>query len=274
MAQKKIHIVWQDGKTIDILLEDNPVADYYYGCIKHLQNIDLHFDARKNPLYAQQTNQEDVIKELLSLAPKVGLEVIQDQITDQTYLNQLHAIYFENARQSTFDPVWLQIHDCIHVIEDFIGTGLTRTSIWFDYESKAGPLIKPFDREYLKHAVTDVAAGMCYIREHELGKNPALYRQHGEPADANTICAQSKPWIWLKPVLSIAFRGHNNYNTFDELEFNQWFAPLRDSWCQHWSVPDWNPKEMFSVIPVGVVENLTEFVDCFIKQDYPKRLVL
>jgi hypothetical protein len=274
MAQKKLHIVWQDGKTIDILLEDNPVADYYYSCIKHLQHIDLQFDARKNPLYAKQTNQEDVIQELLSLAPKVGLEVNKDLITDQAYLNQLHAVYFENAQQLTFDPAWLRIHDCIHLIEDFIGTGLTRTSIWFDYESKAGPLIKPFDREYLKYAITDVDAGVCYVREHELGKNPALYQRHGEPMDTKTICTQSKPWVWLKPVLSIAFQSQNNYNTFDEPAFNQWFAPLRDSWCQHWSVPDWTPKEMFASIPIGTVDNLPEFIKCFTDLDYPKRLAL
>jgi hypothetical protein len=274
MTQQKIHIVWPDQRTIDIALLDNPVSEYLISCVKHLQHIDLQFDARKNPLQAEKTNLDTVIDELLNCSNKVNLEVDSDMLTDQNYLNQLHAIYFKNAEHGDFDSNWLRIHDCIHLIENFIGNGLTRSSIWFDYENKAGPLIKPFDRAWLKFATTDIVPGMCYIREHELGKNPALYYQHQEPLDLKTVCAQSKPWVWMKPVLSIAIRACGNYSCFNESEFTQWFAPVQDAWCQHWQVLDWTPKEIFSVIPVGHVNNLSMLIDCFENLDYPKKLTL
>lgn len=271
---KKIHIVWANGRTIDIQLEHNPVAEYYYNCIKHLQHVDLEFDARKNPLYSQQTSQESIIQDLLTCANDVNLVIDQSRLADQTYLNELHVQYFDNAQQVKFDTQWLRVHDCIHLLEDLLGNGMIRTNIWFDYEDKAGPLIRPFDRSYLKYATTNITAGMCFLREHELGKNPALYQQHGEPLDIETICTQSKPWVLLKPVLNIALQDSDNYKNFDEVAFNNWFAPVRDAWCTHWSVLDWSPKEIFSGIPIGTVNNLPELAECFTRLDYPQRLAL
>ena len=274
MAKKKIHIVWRNGTTIDIQLEDNPAADFYYNCVRHLQHVDLEFDARKNPLYAQQTSEESVITDLLTAAAKVNLPIDESKLKDQTYLNTLHVQYFKHAEQVKFDNEWLRVHDCIHLLEEFIGNSLTRTNLWFDYEGKAGPLIKPFDRSYLKYATTDIKAGTCFLREHELGKNPELYRQHGEPLDIETICSQSKPWVFLKPVLNIALQDSDNYKNFDEAEFNNWFAPVRDAWCKHWSVPDWTPREIFSGIPIGTVDQLSELTEKFANLDYPQRLTL
>lgn len=275
MAQKKIHIVWQNGRTIDIRLEDNPVAEFYYGCIKYLQHVNLQFDARKNPLQAKQTTVEIVTDDLIRSALALNLSVDIGRLSDQQYLNELHSIYFDNARQPKFDQQWLKFHDSIHLLEDFYGRGLIpRTNIWFDYEDKAGPLIKPFNREWLKYSTTDILAGMCFLREQELGKAPSLYWHHNEPLDAQTICAQSKPWLLLKPVLNVAILNNNNYDNFDEEKFNQWFAPLRETWCKHWSVPDWTPKEIFLGIPVGTVDDLPELIKCFSNLDYPQRLAL
>jgi hypothetical protein len=274
MTQRKIYIIWQDGRTIDIWLENNPVADYYYNCIKYLQHVDLEFNARKNPLQAKQTSYESVMTKLMAEVAKVGLEIDITQLSNQEYLNELHAVYFSNAKKLKFDIQWLTIHDCIHLLEDFIGTGLVRNSIWFDYEEKAGLLIKPFDRRYLKYATPDITAGMCFLREHELGKSPMLYWKHKEPLNIKAVCEQSKPWLFLKPILSIAFQNNNNYTTFDQTEFNKWFAPVRDGWCQHWNVPDWQPQEMFAGIPIGYVDQLPTLVDCFTKLDYPQRLAL
>jgi hypothetical protein len=117
---------------------------------------------------------------------------------------------------------------------------------------------------------------MCFLREHELGKNPVLYWRHSEPADA-TVNSQSKPWVWLKPVLDIGIVHVDNYKVYqdsDADQFESWFAPLKDKWIKHWSVPDWTPKEIFSVLPIGQIDRVDELVDCFASQDYPIRLAL
>ena len=274
MADKKIHIVWSNGRTIDILLEKNPVADYYYNCVKHLRHVDLKFDQRGNPFYIEHLDHNTVIENLLTDAKQVGLEIDVDRLTDQIYLNQLHSQYFEVAQNIVIDPRWYAIHDVVHLIESFNGNSPTYRNIWFDYMDRAGPLIKPFDRSWLKYTTTEFSKGMCSIREHELGKNLCLYRQHNEPMDINVICRQSPPWVWIKPVLDITVKDYNNYKEFNEEEFNNWFEPFRESWCAHWNAPDWTPQEIFSAIPVGHVEDINQLIECFRNLDYPQRLAL
>jgi hypothetical protein len=274
MAQKKIHILWADSRTVDILLEENPVADFYYSCVRHLRHINLQFNARQNPLYAQQVPREDRISELVEESRLVGLDIDVDKLGSQPYLNYLHAVYFDAARKPNFDPRWLTVHNNIHLLEEHDGNSRVFPSLWFDFESAAGPLIKKFNREYLKYSTTQTRAGMCSIRERELGKNPDLYRRHKEPEDIRVLCEQSKPWIDLKPVMNITIEDYNGLHNFNEDEFNQWFAPYREQWCKHWGITDWTPTEMYAAIPIGYVENLTQLTDCFAKLDYPIRLTI
>ena len=277
MSQKKIHIVWANGRTIDILLENNPVAEYYYKCVKHLQHVNLTFNPRKNPSCFQKLLIDDVKNQLVTIANQVGLIVDYTQLDNQKYLNDLHEIYFNHAKLPKCNPTWLIVHDTMHLLEDLRNNGTPRHSIWFDYENAAGPLIKKFDRTLLQYATTDLTAGMCFIREHELGKNPVLYKQHNEPNDLITLCKQSKPWLFLKPVMSVMFEnndGYKNFQTNQEQEFNQWFAPYQEKWCAHWGISNWTPREIFAGIPIGHINELETFLECFINQDYPHMLAL
>jgi hypothetical protein len=271
MTQKKIHIVWADGRTIDIKMESNPAADYYYSCIKHLQHVDLKFDLRQNPLHVEQMSRQELKDNLLSLAKLVDLAVDPQQLDNQEYLNNLHAEYVTAVDRPVYNPAWFKVHSAIHILEP---ETLPRHSVWFDYEEKSGPLVKPFDREWLKYAVTEITPGMCSIREHELGKSLSVYKMNNEPLEIKTMCALSKPWLWFRPVLDVAYTYQDTYADFQEDEFNQWFAPFRKQWCQHWGIPDWHPREMTSAIPVGYTDDYAILAECFRKLDYPKRIRL
>lgn len=271
MSAKKIHIIWKTGRVIDIILENNPVADHYYRCIKHLQHIDLPFSPRQNPLHVQQKN--EVVTSLISASSMVGVKVDVDLLTSQDYLNKLHTDYFNNVYSSTH---WYAFHDCIHILED-INNQKIRPTIWFDYGEKAGFLVKPFDRGYLKYATVDVGAGTCVLREHELGKTLFKYYIDNEPSDIDSICQVAKPWVYFKPTLQINYGNSVNYKTFCESNedgFTKWFAPYKLAWSKYYNISDWTPRELFSVIPIGHIQQLDEFIKCFTNLDYPYRLAL
>ena len=277
MAQKKIHIVWQNGRTIDICLENNSAAEFYYRCIKHLQHVHLNFNARQNPLHAKQLTLDEVKNQLLVATKQVGLDVDISQFDNQAYLNKLHKIYFDQIQLPKCDSTWSNVHDAVHLLEEFNHNGSYRHSIWFDYEQAAGPLVKKFDRTLLQYATTDLTLGMCSLRERELGKNPWIYKQHNESSNPIVMYEQSKPWVFLKPSMDVCIENIDAYKNFQETqeqEFNEWFSTYRAGWCAHWKIPDWTPQEMFVSIPIGHIDDINQLIDCFSNLDYPQRLAL
>ena len=272
MLKNKLKIVWKDGLSIDITMEKNPVADYYYKCIHYLKHVELQFGARENPCHPMLSTPDVIVDTMIQSSKKVGLIIDSDQLKNQDYLNYLHGLYFDAVNKSQWDTTWLQVHDCIHLLEVINGDMPQHKDIWIDYQHKAGPLIKPFERKYLKYATTDADPGMCYIEEHELGKSPLNYQRTREINDIDTMCQTVKPWVNLKPVLNIQIIKSPGTSTFDEEAFNQWFSPYKNKWCEHWQISDWQPWEMFAKIPVGYIDDVALLVERFTNLNYPSRI--
>jgi hypothetical protein len=90
-----------------------------------------------------------------------------------------------------------------------------------------------------------------------------------------SIYELAKPWVITKPVLDIAVTTRDTYSRFLEDEqpaFDEWFAPYRDPWCQHWGIPDWQPWEMLAKIEIGSIDDMDLLYSKFKQCDYPVRL--
>jgi hypothetical protein len=268
---RHLYIVWPNDQSVTIYLEDNPAADYYYACMKQLQHVPLSFNQRSNSLL--RPNIGKLITELNELSIKLGINLDTDKVTTQDYLNLLHDMYFQNAKKKTFDTQWLRFHDIIHLIEECIGSNARHTQIWFDYQEKAGTFVKSFDREWLKYSMTKFEPGDCVLQPHELGKNLLLYKSTNEALESRQINQLAKPWHTLRPILDIELVEKNKYQQFienEQTDFLSWFEPYRDSWCKHWQILDWQPREMFAKIPLGRVDDLTTLTQNFSQGYYPK----
>lgn len=274
MTNKIIKFVWPGGRTMDMVLFNNPAAEYYWQCAKHLQYLDLRFDVRKNPYHPWFNNTEILAKKLVEKGAELTLDVDVDQLSSQQYLNHLHTIYFKAVDCDNFDVEWLVFHDLLHALETSQGMNLRTHDIWVDFEERAGPLIKPFDRSLLEYATINREPGVAYIGHHELGKDPFTYFNDNEPNDISVMCELMKPWVDLKPVLNIETTAETIYNKFKtrEAEFTEWFEPYRDAWQQHWKINNWSTQEIGAEIPVGRLEDIDAFVECFKQQDYPIRI--
>lgn len=268
---RRLYIIWPNDQSVTVYLEDNPAADYYYDCIKHLQHVPLSFNQRSNSLL--DTDIHNLIDNISKLGIKLGIDIDRSKAETQNYLNFLHDIYFQQAKEKTFDPLWLTFHDTIHLIEECIGSRSRHSQIWFDYQEKAGIFTKPFDRSWLKYSTTETNAGDCILQEHELGKSLLLYKNNKESESIDQINELAKPWHITRPILDIELVKKNLYQTFveyDQDDFLRWFEPYRERWSNYWQIPDWQPWEMFAKIPLGKVEDLTTITENFSKGYYPK----
>lgn len=271
MINRRLHIIWSNGQTVTIYLENNPAADYYYDCMKHLQHVPLSFNQRSNSLLNVDFN--SLSEEISELGIKLDVVIDTSKLKIQDYLNLLHDIYFQHANKKVFDPIWLKFHNSIHLIEECIGLQSRHTQIWFDYQEKAGLLVKSFDRAWLKYSVSEVHPGDCVLQEHELGKNLLLYKNSNEPMESTQINQLAVPWYTLRPIIDIELVKKDPYQNFidsEQEDFLQWFEPYRDSWCSNWQIQDWTPQEMFAKIPLGRVEDLTTIMENFSQGYYPE----
>lgn len=268
MSQKKIKIFWPSGNFIDLSLFENPLSDYYYRSITRLKNVELQFGPRENPL--DNTYNKDILAEkLINNFKEFGVFVNSQKLKTQHYLNQLHDFYFKNFNKSKDHKKWLQIHDLIHLLEK---NHEDRNCIWFDYKELAGPLIKKFDRKFLKYATTTIKKGYCYFSAHELGKDLYKYWQDGETNDLKNICQLSKPWLFLRPLLDVGIKDYES-KKHDDPNFLSWLDKFKDDWCEHWGLEDWQPWELSARIPVGHVTDVDYLIDQFANKDYPTRII-
>ena len=217
----------------------------------------------------------DVIHQLLKLADQLAIYIDQQRLSDQTYLNDLHRIYVKSVAVPPWRAEWLEFHDCIHLLEIKNGHRNRSQSIWFDYQHLAGPLEKQFDRSWLQHAVTEISAGECFLREHELGKDLVTCWRDQEPNTLDNLGQLAKPWLKLRPLLNIALHDTNSFGDFqsrDMQNFQQWFGPVQKQWCEHWNLKDWNVAEIFSVIPIGRINDLGLVQQRFMSYNYPMKV--
>lgn len=278
MTEKKLSIRWQDGRFVDIHLLDNPVADYYYKCIKYLQHVDLKFNVRKNPLHPLRHDLNLLLEQLLLSANRVAIDIDPDKLLDQEYLNYLHTLFFASTDgRGSNDPNWLEFHDLIHTIEQ-VRDKEDQGSIWADYEHMAGPLVKPFDRDWLKYAVPVAPAGTCFIQARELGKNVWRYIADNEPNDIDVMCKLLKTWVDLKPVLDIAVTDLDRSTKYNHIltnypeQFNYWLEHFQKPWAEYWGISNWKPIEESAALPVGHVKDIETLITAFKNEDYPTRI--
>jgi hypothetical protein len=268
MPLKKLKILWRGGDSVDLDLLENPLSDYYYRCIMRLKNIDLKFGPRENPL-DNTYNENILMKKLISNFKELGFSVYSQKLKIQSYLNELHDLYFNNFNKDNNHRKWLEIHDQIHLLEE---NSEHRSCIWFDYKELAGPLIKKFDRKLLKYATKTVKRGYCYFSAHELGKDLYKYWRDSEADDLKNICQLSKPWLFLRPLLDVAIKNSEN-NKHDDPNFLIWFEKFRNGWCEHWGLEDWQTWELSAHIPVGYISNIDYLIDRFANNDYPYKII-
>jgi hypothetical protein len=278
MNSKKLSLVWTDGLCVDITLLDTPASQYYYGCIKHLQHVDLEFNSRKNPLHPDRCNLQTLSEQILVVGKKLNVNVDLDQLTNQPYLNQLHNQYFDSTDGKGCDDTdWLRFHDLIHVIED--ANKITgHEAIWFDYEQRAGPLIKSFDQSWLKYSVSKIPVGLCYLQAHELGKTVKKYFKDQEPFDLPTMCKIMKPWVDLKPVMNLAVTDQDRQHTLDRFkqqyktQLEQWELHYQKDWTTSWNLQDWSLADDGAALPIGHIKDMETVLKCFRNQNYPIRI--
>ena len=278
MNSKKLSLVWPDGTCVDITLLDNPVAQYYYGCIKHLQHVNLEFNSRKNPLHPDRCNLQNLSEQILDVAKKLNVNVDPTQLTNQQYLNGLHNQYFDSTDGKGCDDAdWLQFHDLIHGIEgakEIEG----HEAIWFDYEQRAGPLTKPFDQSWLKYSVTKIPVGLCYLQAHELGKTVKKYLKDQEPFELSNMCKVMKPWVDLKPVMDLAVtdqdRNHNleMFKQQYKTQLEHWESNFQKEWTKFWNLQDWSLANDGAALPIGHIKDMQTVLKCFRNQNYPTRI--
>lgn len=274
MPQRTLKILWPDSSSIDIILEDNPVADFYYDCMRRLQHLELFFGPRENPydplLFDRALAQQELVKRF----SEFGIEIDSKQFENQSYLNYLHDVYFAECKNgdSLHYLKWTHVHDLIHLQEVHNGHRHDFPNIQFNYRNLAGPLYKPFNREYLKYSVVKTEVGMCYLTEQELGKSPWLYWQDNENGTQEHFNTRSKPWVNLIPTMHIVKESLPIRTVSDE--FLKWFSQYQEGWCKHWNITGWQPVEMFAKIPIGRVTNIDSLVEKFQNNNLPIKITL
>lgn len=268
MSEKKLIISWSSGNFVELNLLENPLSDYYYRCITRLKNIELQFGPRENPLDESYT-ENSLAENLVNNFKKLGFSVDFQKLKAQEYLNELHDLYFNNFNKDKDHKKWLEIHDLIHLLEK---NNEDRNCIWVDYKELAGPLIKKFDRKFLKYATTAIKKGYCYFSAHELGKDPYKYWQDGETNDLKNICQLSKPWLFLRPLLDIGIKDYET-KKYSDPNFLIWFEEFKDGWCEHWGLEEWQPWELAARIPVGYITDIDYLIDRFANNDYPNKII-
>lgn len=275
MNQRILKIRWHDGRNVNIVLEDNPVADFYYRCIKHLQHLDLYFSPREDPYHPMLCDRDQAVDKLVEYFAEWGIAVDREKTADQTYLNHLHDIYFKSctaSHEKNYYARWMKVHDYIHIVECINKGTKEIPAVVFNYRDKAGPMYCKFDRSLLKYSQNQFDTGTCFLHEQELGKNPLVYFRDNEPRDLDVMCQQVKPWVNLIPTMNLALE--DIMPTVIPPEFVKWFEPVKEQWAKSWGANNWQPEEIGTGIAIGKVEDIDTIVKCFHMQDYPIRITL
>jgi len=269
----KLKILWEDEKFVEILLEKNPVADFYASCIKRLQHINLEFNTRHNPLDPVRLNLKEVKKKFVEYANNIGIAINIKKLDNQIYLNQLHDKYTTSC---VVGHAWFVFHDYLHLLEDILQDKKNkRTNIFFDYKEHAGPLIKTFDRALLKYSKTVYSAGDCFITFSEKGKDLYRYFLDNEPNDIKHMCKIAKPWLFLRPVLNLYVLAPAVQQLPEKnKKFIKWVLKNKNEWCQHWNINNWEPNETIAKIPIGTVSDLEFIKKRFSVNNYPKKIII
>jgi hypothetical protein len=277
-----MNLFFNDGTSINVTLYNNTLTNYILRCFKHLQHVDIPFNKRDTPEFLLTTSVPDQVEDLVGYANELDIIVDQQKCLslDQTYLNFLHQVYEKNYNGN---PIWMDFHETIHILEKFsrdpdeIPRGsLSLRELGIYYREAMGLLEQKFDESYQTDFVTQTKPGELYIAWAELGKTPFSYWQDKEPTNINRICELAVPWDKLKPYFFVSIDDQDLLVDYTKKvnEFLAWWAPYKEDWCTHWNLNNWKWQDMFSVIPIGKVENFNGLVNAIDRGAVPKRVFL
>jgi hypothetical protein len=260
-----------DDSIIDIFLNDSLLSLKIQQSYRHLQHLLINFKPWDSPYYFDSLTKEQLILRLVNFGQDVGVDVDYQRCfdKDQDYFNAIHKIY---EQKYNGNPRWLDFHEHIHLCEQFDSQRLNIKSLVIDYREKAGPLEKKFNTEWMEKTTTQVSAGDVYIQWAELGKTPYAYWKNSEPNEIARMCELAKPWLKLRPKLSIALEDFNFYSKFDIQTFNNWWKEYEQDWCKHWNIAQWGIKEIASVSVIGRVANVDQIKLHLQKQSFPTQI--
>lgn len=268
-VNKFLKIIFKNNQVLKIQLYDNPLSNYLYSAVKHLQHVPLNFFDDDIFFNDEVLDLALAKKKLQKYASYLDIEVDLNKVSDQYYLNSLHEIYEKNFNGSA---LWLKFHEHIHIVEKINYNLVAEPIISINYRTLAGKLEKPFLREYYIHAVSKIKKNQCFMRWQELAKSPYSYYLNKEPNNINRLCELSKPWITLRPSFHIACDDLNLLKGVNIESFDNWFAYFKDEWCKHWDILDWNSLEMFKVIPIGEFEDTDILVNNIKNNNFPIKI--
>jgi hypothetical protein len=259
-----------DSSSVNISLNKNPLTSVVQGMYYHLQHLPVNFKPWDNPFYFDQVSREKIVTDLVEFGKRLGIAVDHQRCLefDQTHFNDIHKIYEQHYDGN---PQWLDFHEHIHMCER--RTGTTKTLV-IDHREKAGLLEKKFNIDWMKDTVTNVKTGDVYIRWAELGKTPYVYWKNREPNNLDRICELAKPWIKLRPKLTVALEDYNFFDRYNIEEFNHWWKDYEKSWCQYWNIPSWSITDIASVSVIGKVDQVELLKSNLQKQIVPLQVKL
>lgn len=237
--------------AIDIVLDCYPIAMAIQKMYQHLQHVPINFKPWDNPYYLNLPI-DCLVSNLSRFGKAVGVNVDTQKCLDrdQPYLNALHKIYEQGYDGGS---AWLDYHEHIHMCEY---TTKKNQTLVIDYREKSGLLEKPFDMSWMIHTSTKIRRGDVYIKWAELGKSPYHYWKNSEPNDIQRLCNLAKPWLKLKPKLSIALNDVDFVDQTDKNEFLQWWEQYEQPWCSHWGIDHWGATEIFAVSVIGHINDI------------------
>lgn len=258
-----MHFLFSNSSIVEFELYNNPASQEIKRCLKHLQYIDLDFKEWDNPHC--QTSPENLLRDY---AKKLNIEIIDNQIFDQNFLNHLHEIYEKNYDGSCH---WLNFHEQIHRCEDLKKD--TRRQLVIDFREKAGPLTRQFNQNWIDYSVTEVNEGDIFTFWSELGKTPYRYWVDNEPDNFNRLCELAKPWLHFRPKFFVALEKINFLENKKINEFNKWWQQHEESWCHHWGIDsDWSIIKQNSAIVLGKVNEYQKINDLLLNSVDVKRV--
>lgn len=247
-------IILNDGYSVEIKLRSTTVVDTLLKMYKHLQHVDVPFRHWDNPYHYFEFTRQELVQQLIHYAHLVGISVdpLQCKAPCQKYLNQLHALYEKGYDGS---PAWLDFHEHIHILEKYQQLPMIMN---IDYREKSGLLEKSVDSTWFIDGTTLIHPGDVFISWAELGKTPYRYWVDNEPDDLVNMLTLIKPWSKLKPKLNVSFESIDRLAGIDRHNFETWWTQYKHEWCRHWSLQDWTLTDMYSVIKIGSVTDISE----------------
>lgn len=251
-------LYFEDDTKIDIDLSDSVLKPFLIRAYSHLQHVNPPIKEQDWMNFSSDYTIDFLADQLARAASELAISVdrVRCISNDQLYFNYLHRIYEKNYNGHAR---WMEYHDLIHCCENYFLSSDIHT-ININYFEAAGLLETKFNQSWLRESVTAIKAGQVYCKMAELGKTPYTYWLSNEPNDIYRINELAKPWCNLRTALHIALEDFDYLDDVKLDQFNKWWKLYEKGWCQHWNLEQWSIKEMFSVIPVGKVNNLDDLI--------------